>query len=232
MKASRVRLRHTGRVTTLSELWAPFGLRVRCGSLELRAIFDDDIPAIVDLVVAGIHDPAVMPFTIPWTDAPREELPANTAAFFWSQRASFSPSAWSLELVARWNGEIVGVQGLSTVDYPVLRSAETGSWLGRRFQGQGIGTLMRQAICTLAFDHLQADQLTSAAYTDNPASLGVSRKIGYVDNGTFREQRRPSEVAWSRKLLLTRDTFIRPTAEVDVEGVAPLLAAIGLSPTR
>ncbi len=67
--------------------------------------------------------------------------------------------------------------------FPTLRVFETGSWLGRRFQGHGIGTRMRQAMCTLAFDHLGFEEVTSAAFLDNPASLGVSRKVGYVPNG-------------------------------------------------
>src|SRR4051794_32629907 len=68
------------------------------------------------------------------------------------------------------------------------------------FQGRGIGTAMRQTMCALLFDHLQAEEITSAAFTDNPASLAVSRKVGYTDNGTFRMQRRPGELAWRRKL--------------------------------
>jgi hypothetical protein len=67
-------------VTTPTDLWGPFALRVRCGPLELRAIVDDDIPAIVELVLAGVHDPVRMPFARPWTDAPADRLPANTAA--------------------------------------------------------------------------------------------------------------------------------------------------------
>lgn len=60
-------------------------------------------------------------------------------------------------------------------------------------------------MCALLFDHLDAQEITSAAFLDNPASLAVSRKVGYVENGTFRVQRRPGELAWSRKLLLTRE---------------------------
>lgn len=217
-------------MTTPTQLWAPFALRVQCGPLELRAITDADIPEIVDLVLAGIHEPERMPFAMPWTDAPPDELPRNTANYYWSTRAAFSPKRWSLDLLVRENGRIVGVQGFHAVDYLVVRTGETGSWLGREFQGRGIGTLMRQAICALLFDHLDADEITSGAFLDNPASLAVSRKVGYVDNGTFREQRRPGELAWNRKLLLTKDRFVRPPFELEVDGIDPLRAAIGLDP--
>jgi hypothetical protein len=79
-------------MTTREDLWAPFALRVRCGPLELRAITDDDIPLIVDVVRDGVHDPGRMPFKQPWADAPPHELPRATAAYFWASRASFSPS--------------------------------------------------------------------------------------------------------------------------------------------
>lgn len=216
-------------MTTSVDLWAPFALRVRCGPLELRAVTDEEIPAIVDLVLAGVHDPDTMPFAYPWTDAPRDRLPANTAAHYWSSRASFSPSEWKLDLMVVADGELVGVQGFHAINYLVVRTGETGSWLGRRFQGRGIGTAMRQVMCALLFDHLDAEEVTSAAFTDNPASLAVSRKVGYVDNGIFRQVRRPGELAWYRKLLLTPDRLVRPRHPLQVEGIESLRAAIGLT---
>ena len=215
-------------MTTPADFWAPFRLRVRYGQLELRAITDDDIGPLIDLVAAGIHQPDEMPFAQPWTDVAPEVLPYNIAAYYWSTRASFSPADWVLDLAVRVNGEIVGVQGFHARDYLVVRTGETGSWLGQRFQGCGIGTAMRRAMCGLLFDHLDAQEITSAAFIDNPASLAVSRKVGYVDNGTFREQRRPGELAWSRKLLLTPERYVRAAHRLDVEGVAALRAAIGL----
>lgn len=65
----------------------------------------------------------------------------------------------------------------------MLREVHTGSWLGRRYQGQGIGTQMRAAVLHLALDGLGAQRAVSAAFEDNPASLGVSRKLGYRDDG-------------------------------------------------
>ncbi len=59
----------------------------------------------------------------------------------------------------------------------------TGSWLGRRYQGRGIGTQMRAAVLHLAFGGLGAQQAVSAAFEDNPASLRVSRKLGCRDDG-------------------------------------------------
>ena len=60
----------------------------------------------------------------------------------------------------------------------------TGSWLGLRHQGRGIGTEMRAAVLLFAFDHLGATRARSAAFVDNPASLRVSEKLGYRPDGT------------------------------------------------
>ena len=62
-------------------------------------------------------------------------------------------------------------------------NGETGSWLGMKHHGRGIGTVMRQALCAFMCDHLDAAEVTSAAFVDNHASLAVSRKVGYRENG-------------------------------------------------
>jgi RimJ/RimL family protein N-acetyltransferase len=213
----------------LEQVWPPFRLRVTSGPLELGAIRDDDIPALTRLALAGIHDPAMMPFTTPWTDAPSRELPAAMAAYYWRTRAAATPEHWVLDLVVRVDGEIVGTQGATAHDFPSTRRVETGSWLGRRHQGRGIGTRMRRAICALLIDHLGAREVTSSAWTDNPASYAVSRKVGYADNGSVREARRPGEVATSRKLLLTPGAFVRGPDPVDVAGAEALRRFLGLA---
>ena len=89
--------------------------------------------------------------------------------YHWLNRANLSPDNWSLDLGVWDEGRFVGVQGVSTHDFPVTRTGETGSWLGQEFHGRGLGTLMRQAMCVLCFDHLGFEEVTSAAFSDNPA---------------------------------------------------------------
>ena len=60
----------------------------------------------------------------------------------------------------------------------------TGSWLGAAYQGNGLGTEMRAAVLTYAFDARGARVARSGAIQGNPQSLGVSRKLGYaLDRG-------------------------------------------------
>jgi RimJ/RimL family protein N-acetyltransferase len=122
------------------------------------------------------------------------------------------------------------MQSLGSVDFAVTRTAETGSWLGRRFQGRGIGTRMRRVVCAFAFDGLSAAEVTSSAFLDNPASLSVSRKVGYRPNGVVRLVRRPGEVAVNQRLVLTPATFVR-AEPVHTAGGAELRAFLRLHVT-
>jgi RimJ/RimL family protein N-acetyltransferase len=211
----------------ISDAYPVLGLRITAGPLELRGIDDADIARLAELAGRGVHPPEQMPFSHPWTDAPEGELPLRFAQYHWGNRAAFSPAAWTLDLVVRWEGEVAGTQGFMTHNFLVTRTGETGSWLGREFQGRGIGTRMRQAMCAFLFDEIGAEQLTSAAFVDNPASLGVSRKAGYRPNGMRRMERRPGEWQYNQALLLTPETFVRGPA-ITVEGLAPFRRLIGL----
>jgi RimJ/RimL family protein N-acetyltransferase len=212
---------------TFTEIWPPSGVRLTEGDLTLSVVSDDDIPGLVELVLAGIHLPDQMPFSEPWTLADPAVLPANIVRYFSRIRAECTPEQFMLDFAVRVDGELVGTQGFSTRDFGVTRSGETGSWLGRRFQGRGIGTRMRRAVCAFAFDGLGAEEVTSGAFLDNPASLAVSRKVGYRENGVVRLKRREGEMAPNQKLVLTPDAFVRGPA-VEMVGLPALRAFLGL----
>jgi RimJ/RimL family protein N-acetyltransferase len=211
----------------LSQIWPPFGLWIEAGPLVLRPITDEVLPALVDLALSGVHEPDRMPFYVPWTDAPPDRLPGNYVQFQWGRRSSWSQEAWGLEFAVEYEGRIVGTQGISTENYLITRTGETGSWLGRAHHGQGIGTKMRQAICAFVFDYLDAEEITSAAFADNPASNAVSRKVGYQPNGLMRKTRRPEEWHGSQQWLLTPSRFVRGEP-IRVAGAQAFREFIGL----
>ena len=213
---------------TLTDIYPLYALRVTAGPLELRVVRDDDIPELVALAEEGIHDPATMPFSFPWTDAPKDGLAINMARHYWRSRAENTRDRWSLECTVRRDGELLGIQAVDAKDFLVTKSGETGSWLARRHQGQGIGTAMRTAMCILAFDHLGFEEITSGAFLDNPASRAVSRKVGYRSNGVHREKRRDDELALLELLLLSPQDLVRGVTRIEVEGVAQVRAFIGL----
>ncbi|QNK81636.1 GNAT family N-acetyltransferase [Nakamurella sp. PAMC28650] len=212
----------------LTRLWPLFGLRLATPRLIMRPLCDDDLAELVDLAVLGIHDAATMPFMQPWTDAPREELVENTLRHHWRSRAASVPGAWSVHFAVRSKGALMGTQEISGTDFAVTRTVGTGSWLGLAHQGQGLGTEMRCAVVDFAFDHLKAIRAESAAFEDNPASLAVSAKVGYVPNGDRVVQRRPGEAAVDQRLLVTPATFRKPAWSVQVAGLDACRGSFGL----
>jgi RimJ/RimL family protein N-acetyltransferase len=83
-------------------------------------------------------------------------------------------------------------------------------------------------MCAFLFDHLGFEEITSGAFTDNPASLAVSRKVGYRDNGVRRLKRREGELATNLGLVLTPEDFVRGEHPLEVHGLAPFRRSIGL----
>lgn len=210
----------------LVEIWPPLGLSIVCGPLEMRGIGESEVLALLDVVRGGVHSPDAMPFYFPWTMAPAEELPLNYVQWWARQLATFNRDEWTLDLAVLWEGEVVGCQGVATRDFLTLRYGETGSWLGIAHQGKGIGTAMRQAWCAFLFDYLDFDYITSAAFTDNPASLRVSEKVGYRPDGRAR-LKRLGTAADSQRLRLERETFVRGPA-LEVTGAQGVRRLIGL----
>ena len=114
--------------------------------------------------------------------------------------------------------------------FAVRRQIHTGSWLGRRFQGRGIGTHTRAAVLELAFAGLGAHTAVSAAFEDNPASLAVSRTLGSRDHGIDLDVVRGRPVV-SRRLLLDRASWQRHrTLPVQIDGLAACRPLLGCPP--
>ena len=213
---------------TLADLLPSLGLTITAGPLELSGLTDDDLVELAALAEAGVHAPEAMPFYVPWTEAPPGSLTRNLAAYHWRIRSEFSVASWGLELGVRYDGVLVGTQGFRSRSYLVTRTGESGSWLGLAHQGRGIGTLMRQALCAFLFDHLDAVEVTSGAFLDNPASLAVSRKVGYRPTGVRRLERRPGELALNQELRLAPEDFVRGPHPLEVTGLAAFRRSIGL----
>lgn len=209
----------------LARLWPPFGLRVTCGPLVMRPLRDTDFLEVLGVVHAGIHGEDEMPFYVPWTAPKGADQERQFLRHHWSVRADTSPDAWQLDLGVWRDGVFVGMQGVTTSRFPVTRTGETGSWLGRQFHGRGTGTLMRQAMCVLCFDHLGFEEVTSGAFADNPASLAVSRKVGYRPNGEQRLSRSGS-LATNLLLRLRPEELVRPPYDVEVEGAEAFLELV------
>jgi len=180
--------------------WPLFDLEVRTPRLTLRYLDDTLTGELLAVARRGVHDPAVMPFTIPWTDLPSPQMEQEAMRYYARARAEVRPAHWSLQFAVVVDGDVIGACDVMASEFVALRQVTTGSWLGREFQGRGLGKEMRMAALTLAFDGLGAEFALTGLWHDNEASLGVTRSLGYVEEGRRRELRRgvPDEIVGFR----------------------------------
>ncbi|MBN9101472.1 MULTISPECIES: GNAT family protein [unclassified Pseudonocardia] len=194
--------------------------------LELRPDDDEGLDELVEEAYLGVHPPDEMPFLVPWTEADPRYLGRGMLQYHWAERARLAPENWSVHFLVRLDGRVVGMQSLHGVDFGVTRHVGSGSWVGLRHQGRGIGTEMRAAVLLFAFDHLGATRARSSAFADNAASQGVSRKLGYRRDGTETVVRR-GVATEDVRLVLDPDTFVRPSWTLAVDGVEGCLGLLG-----
>ena len=165
----------------MTDDWPLFDLRLTCRDVRLAPVREADLP---ELAAREPDDYELDPRLEHWpAQSPRENRQRLFRMTYWKALGTWSPRSWVLHLAVRTGGELVGVQTLEADDFPVLRTVDTASWLVPAARGRGIGVAMRTAVLGLAFDHLGALAAVSSARLGNAASLGVSRRIGYLNNG-------------------------------------------------
>ncbi len=204
---------------TLAAAWPLFGLRIHSERLVLRLPTESDLVALLSVAKAGVHPDDEMPFGVAWSTAPSPAFERGFLQHHWEMWAQWAPEAWGLNLMVELDGGPIGSQSIYARDFAIHRTVDTGSWLGRAYQRRGYGTEMRSAVLSLAFDGLGAQVAESSAFLDNTASNGVSRKLGYEENG--RGSLAPEGVAreTQRFRMRTEAWRSRPRLPVTIEGL-------------
>ncbi|MGI8900609.1 MAG: GNAT family N-acetyltransferase [Nocardioides sp.] len=204
--------------------WPLFDLRLQTGPVLLRPVTDPDLEVLAALLPDDVElDPRSERFAGLAEDRDRQRRFVQGA---WRSRGCWSPRSWCLDLGVEVDGEVVGLQSLEGDGFGDLRTVDSASWLVMTARGRGLGTAMRAAALGLAFEHLGAVAAVSSAVLDNHSSLGVSRRLGYADNGISRITT-GSGVAELRHLRLSADTWRSLGHRVEVSGVTPCLPWFG-----
>ncbi|SBS72860.1 conserved hypothetical protein [uncultured Mycobacterium sp.] len=172
------------------DIWPLADLQVLTPRVVLRYVSDELGVQLATLAARGIHDPATMPFSEPWTDVPSPQLERNSLQYYWRNRVETAPQRWNLDLAVLVDDAVVGMCSVHAEHFPQNRSLTTGSWLGLAHQGQGIGKELRQAALHLIFAGFDADLAVTRAWHDNAASLGVTRSLPYTETVRTVETRR------------------------------------------
>jgi RimJ/RimL family protein N-acetyltransferase len=205
------------------------GLRLSCREAALRPIREADLPELAEILPADVEqDPSLEQFPGLGADENRRRLVHQG---YWKSLGTWSPSSWVLHFAVIHEGALAGVQTLEGENFPALRTVDSASWLIPEVRGRGVGVAMRTAVLGLAFDHLGAVAAISSAVADNAASLGVSRRIGYTDNGVGLVAVPGGAVRELQHLRLTVEAW-RSAGHgraVRVDGLAPCLPWFGVA---
>jgi len=216
----------------LIDHWPFIGLQLTTDRLELRVPSDEELAEVAMVAAEGVHEPDERPYLTPWTDLPPPERIVHVMKQHWSRRGDWSAHAWALELAVFHEHRPIGMVALRGRDFAILREVKTESWLGRKHHGNGLGTEARTALLHLAFDGLGAGAALSDVFQDNPASQGVSRKLGYQHDGISQDVLDGRAVT-SDRLRLTRETWDERThLTVMMTGLSPCLPLFGVIPSR
>jgi RimJ/RimL family protein N-acetyltransferase len=209
--------------------WPLFGLRLRCGDLTLRPVRERDLAHLAAIQPDDYeHDPRAE--VLPAMDVRRHRT-RLVHQEYWRSMGTWSPSSWCLCFAVEHDGAVVGVQSLESDDFLALRTVDSGSWLVHESRGRGLGVAMRTAVLGVAFDHLGARAAVTSARRDNSASLGVSRHLGYRDNGVSLNASGTGVVELVHLRLTVEEWRASGRgAEVEVAGLEPCLPWFGLAP--
>ncbi len=207
--------------------WPMFDLRLTTPDLHLRHLTEADLASLAAILPDDAEqDPSSTSY--PGLDRDRNRG-VVVHQDYWRARGNWSPESWALSFGVFRDGELVGYQGLEGDDFARLRTVDSSSFLTGASRGNGLGKQMRAAVLALAFGPLGARFAVTSAWTDNYASLGVSRALGYVNNGVTAH-RRGDAVGEMAHMRLTREQWL--TSEwanrVVVAGVDECTAFFGL----
>jgi RimJ/RimL family protein N-acetyltransferase len=163
-----------------TQAWPLFGLRLTAADVVLRPATEVDRFALAAQVPDDLElDPDATRYAVP------ERLNRRAAVLqsYWTAWGTWTPAAWVLPLAVVHDDVVVGSQTLEGTRFLETRTVDSSSWLVPSARGRGWGRQARAAVLRLAFAELGAEAAITSAWHDNHASLGVSRSLGYVDNG-------------------------------------------------
>jgi RimJ/RimL family protein N-acetyltransferase len=196
--------------------WPLHDLTVTTPDLVLQGMTETDALALAAVVPEDLeHDPRLA----------HASPAADVLQAYWRNAGLWQPTSWVLQLTVLQDGRPIGLQALEAEDFAVRRTVDSHSWLEPTQRGKGFGKQMRAAVLELAFAHLGAQWAITEAWSDNAASLGVSRSLGYVENGVDVQAGRRLK----QRLRLAAEDWTCPFP-VTVERLTPCFPLFGAGP--
>ena len=152
---------------------------IHTARLRLRPFTSADADALF-----ALHSNA---FVLRYWDAPPWSEPARAERFISACRQMAEEGSGARLAIDRASdGTFLGWCGLSRWN-PTFRSAALGYCLGEAAWGQGYATEGARALLAWAFETLDLNRVQAETDTRNVASARVLEKLGFVREGTLRE---------------------------------------------
>jgi ribosomal-protein-alanine N-acetyltransferase len=152
---------------------------LRTARLLLRPFTEAD----TDAIFAVMSNPRVMRY---WDSPPWKERAQAERFIERSRRMEQDGEGARLAIERTADGAFLGQCGFFRWN-PTFRSGAIGYCLDESAWGQGYGTEAIGAMLQWAFDTLDLGRVQAELDTRNPASARVLEKLGFVHEGTLRE---------------------------------------------
>jgi RimJ/RimL family protein N-acetyltransferase len=154
-----------------------------------------------------------------------EDIAAWLSEWDVARSLSAVPHPYRLDDAERWIEDVRGrpkdlvftihrerLIGVVSVEKPEDESADgtprLGYWLGSRWHGHGFMTEAARCLLEHAFQTHGLSAVRSSALLDNPASLAVQRKLGFVETGDGETWSRSRQaMVAQRNTMLTAEAF-------------------------
>lgn len=209
-------------------VWPPFDIRISAPELTLRLARDPELTELAGAACANVVPQVDAVFLGRWSQLPSPDFERGFLSYHWGCRARLSPESWQLPFAVYPAGEAspIGVQELKSELFGPIGRVRTGSWLLSRWQGRGIGTLMRAMVLEFAFRELGALDAITSSHPRNFASQRVCRRLGYRPIGEDVVVLDGVPGRYPHFLLAREDWAPRP--EITISGTMESLPMLGV----
>lgn len=164
----------------LNGTWPTDGIIHTEGNVTLKWIDDGLLGELADLAAEGIFPRPYPSYAFGWAKGDAETVRRNVIEYQRGVRTTCGPEEWRLECAVIVDKRPVGVVGIGASEWQKRKAAVSGSWLGRRYQGRGIGFTAARGLLRVYFNEFHGGEARRVVYPENAASLRVGEKLGYV----------------------------------------------------